>query len=84
MCFLIDTDDLYFYSLADREDFRRVVDTAPCHIGNVQEAINTAEINECTVIGDVLDNTLDNLTFFKVLYDFRTLFGTAFFKNCTA
>jgi hypothetical protein len=60
-----------------------MVDAAPCHVGNVQEAVDAAEVNERTVIGDVLDNAFNNLTFFKVLNDFRTLFRTAFFKNGT-
>ncbi|MCY1301490.1 hypothetical protein D9M70_511040 [compost metagenome] len=83
MSFLVDTDDLHLDGLADGEDFRRMVDAAPCHVGNVQEAVDAAQVNERTVIGDVLDNAFNNLTFFKVLNDFRTLFCTAFFKNGT-
>jgi hypothetical protein len=49
----------------------------------VQQAIDAAEIDECAVIGDVLDNTLDNLAFFEVLDDFRTLFSTGLFENRT-
>ncbi len=83
MGFLVDADDLHLDRLADGEDFRRMVDAAPCHVGNVQETVDAAEIDERTVIGDVLDDAFNDLTFFKVLDDFRTLFRTAFFKNGT-
>src|SRR5690606_7639105 len=36
-----------------------------------------------TVIGDVLNNAVNNLAFFKVLNYFRTLLSTGLFKNCT-
>lgn len=84
MGFLVDADDLHLDRLADGEDFRRMVDAAPCHVGHVQETVNAAEVDERTVIGDVLDDAFNDLTFFKVLDDFRTLFRTAFFKNGTA
>src|SRR5690606_39771632 len=54
MGFLVDADDLHLDRLADGEDFRRMVDAAPCHVGNVQETVDAAEVNERTVIGDVL------------------------------
>ncbi len=82
--FLVDADDLNLDLLADVQDFRRMVDAAPCHVGDVQQAVDAAEVNERTVIGDVLDDAVNNLAFFEVLDDFRTLFGTRFFKNRTA
>src|SRR5690606_36793320 len=84
MGFLVDADDLHLDRLADGEDFRRMVDAAPCHVGHVQQTVDAAEVDERTVIGDVLDDAFNDLTFFKVLDDFRTLFRTAFFKNGTA
>lgn len=62
-----------------------MVDAAPCHVGHVQETVDAAEVNERTVIeGDqFLDDAFNDLTFFKVLNDFRTLFRTALFKNGT-
>jgi hypothetical protein len=60
-----------------------MVDAAPCHVGDVQQAVDAAEVDERTVIGDVLDDAVDNLAFFEVLDDFRTLFSAGFFKNGT-
>ncbi len=49
-----------------------------------RQTIDAAEIDERTVIGDVLDNAFNDLTLFEVLDDLGTLFGTALFKNGTA
>ncbi len=82
--FLVDADDLNLDRLTDVQDFRRMVDAAPCHVGDVQQAVDAAEVNERTVIGDVLDDAFNNLTLFEVLDDFRTLFGTRLFENRAA
>ncbi len=43
-----------------------MADALPCNISHVQQAVNAAKINERTVIGDILDHTLKNLTFLQV------------------
>ncbi len=78
---VIDLDDLHFHRLADIEHFGRVIDPAPCDIGDMQQAVDAAEIHERTVIGDVLDHAVDNLTFFEVLHQFLALLGTRFFQH---
>ncbi len=83
MGFLVDADDLHLDRLADGEDFRRMVHATPCHVGDVQQTVDAAEVDERTVIGDVLDDAFNDLTLFEVLDDFRTLFRTALFKNGT-
>ena len=57
---------------------------APGHVGDVQQAVNAAEVNERTVIGDVLDDAFDHLALFEVLDDLGALFGAALFENRTA
>ena len=69
--FLVDANDLNLDLLADGQDFRRMVDAAPCHVGHVQQAVDAAEVNERTVVGDVLDDAVNNLAFFEVLNDFQ-------------
>ena len=44
------------------EHLRRVMQTSPRHIGNVQQAIDAADINECAVLGQVLDRSFDDIT----------------------
>ncbi len=82
--FLVDLDDLNLDGLADRHDFRRVVDAAPGHVGDVQKPVDTAQIHERTVFGDVLDHTVDGLAFGQVADHFGALFGTGFFQDRTA
>jgi hypothetical protein len=82
--FLVDLDDLDLDGLADRQDFRRVVDAAPGHVGHVEEAVNAAEVNERTIFGDVLDHAVDRLTFVEVADDFGALFRTAFLEDRAA
>src|SRR6478736_7006139 len=81
---VVDLDDLDLDRLADVHDLRRVVHAAPCHIGDVQQAVDAAEINERTVFGDVLDHAVDDLTFFAVLHELGALLGAALFEDRTA
>src|SRR5206468_6343310 len=81
---VVDLDDLDLHGLADGEHFGRVVDPAPGDIGDVEQAIDAAEVNERTVIGDVLDHAVDHLTFFEVLHQFLALLGAGLFENRAA
>ena len=47
------------YFLANGEHFRRMTNTTPGHIGDVQQAIDTTQIDKCAVIGNVLHNARD-------------------------
>ena len=80
---VVDLDDLHAHRLADVEHLGRMVDTTPCNVGDMQQAVDAAQIHERTVIGDVLDHTFNDLTFFKVGHDFMTLFSAALFENRT-
>jgi hypothetical protein len=42
-----------------------VFDAFPGHVSNVQQAVDTAEIHERTVIGQVLDDALHDHTFLE-------------------
>ncbi len=64
---VVDLDDLDLHRLADVEHLGRVVDAAPRDVGDVQQAVDAAEVNERTVVGDVLDHAVDDLTLFEVL-----------------
>ena len=80
----IDLDDLYFDVLTDGENIGRLVDALPGYVGNVQQTVDAAKVNECTIIGDVLDDALDNLAFCKVLDQFGALFGSCLFHDGAA
>src|SRR6267154_2158395 len=81
---VVDLDDLDLHGLADGKHLGRVIDPAPGDIGDVQEAVDAAEINERTVIGDVLDHAVDHLTLFEVLHQFLALLGAGLFENRAA
>ena len=81
---VVDLDDLDLHGLADGQHFGRVIDPAPGDIGDVQQAVDAAEVDERTVIGDVLDDAVDDLTLFEVLHQFLALFGAGLFENRAA
>ena len=66
------------------QHFRRMVDALPGDVGDVQQAVDAAQINECTVVGDVLDHAIDDLAFGEVLHEFGALFGAGFFQDGAA
>ena len=84
MGLVVDLDDLDLHRLADGQHLGRVVDATPGDIGDVQQTVDAAEINERTVIGDVLDDAVDHLTLFEVLHQFLTLFGAGLFEHGAA
>src|SRR5213078_778948 len=81
---VVDLDDLDLHGLADGEHLGRVIDPAPGDIGDVQQAVDAAEIDERAVVGDVLDHAVDHLTLFKILHQFLALFGAGFLENRAA
>src|SRR5437660_3020134 len=81
---VVDLDDLDLHGLADSQDFGRVIDPPPGDIGDVQQAVDAAEVDERTVIGDVLDHAVDHLTLFEVLHQLLALFGAGLFQNRAA
>ncbi len=58
--------------------------TAPRHVGNVQETVDTAQVDKRTVVGDVLDDTFDNRTFVQCFEQLFALFAHAGLKHRTA
>ncbi len=49
--------------VAPFEQLRRVVDASPGHVGDVQQAVDAAEVDERAVVGDVLHDALEHLAF---------------------
>ncbi len=57
----VEADDLHLDLLADGEGFRRMVDALPGDVGDVQQAVDAAQIHERAVVGDVLDDAVEHL-----------------------
>ncbi len=67
--------------LADGQHLGRVIDAPPGDVGHVQQAVDAAEVDEGAVIGDVLDDAVDHLTFFEVLHQFLALLGARLLEH---
>ena len=55
----VDADDLHLHRLADVEHLGRMADALVGDVGDVEQAVDAAEIDEGAVIGDVLDDAVD-------------------------
>ena len=82
--FGIVANDLDLDSLTNRQSLGRMVDAAPRYVGDMQQAIDAAKIDERTVIGDVLDHAFENLAFREVGKKLVALFGAGFFEDGAA
>ena len=81
---LVDLDDLDLHGLADPEDLARVVDPAPGHVGDVQQAVDAAEVDEGAVLGDVLDHAVDHVALGEARDDLGALLGAALLQDGAA
>ena len=63
---VVDVQDLHFDFLVDGHHFRGVVDAAPAHVGDVQQAVDAAEVDEGAELGDVLDHALAAMADFQL------------------
>ena len=61
----VELQDLDIDLVTNVDDLGRMLDALPRHVGDVQQAIYAAQVNECTVVGKVLDDTLDLLAFLQ-------------------
>ena len=56
---LVDLEDDDGEAVAGLDCLARMGEAGPGHVGDVEESVDTIEIEECPEIGDVLDGTLD-------------------------
>ncbi len=63
------------------EQLGRMADAAPRHVGDVQQAVDAAQIDERAVVGDVLDDALEHLAFGEGLERVLLLLGVLFFEE---
>ena len=76
--------DHHIELLADLEEFGRVLDAAPAHIGDVQQAIHAIQVHERTEVGDVLDLAVDNLPLLELGEQGVLLLGHLRFEQLAA
>src|SRR4051794_4866085 len=70
--------------LADLDHFARVTDAAPSHVGDVEQAVDAAEVDERAVLGDVLDHAVDDRAFAQRLHQLGALLAHRGFDDGTA
>ena len=51
----VELEDAHVDLVADVDDFGRMLDALPRHVGDVQQAVDAAEVHERAVVGEVLD-----------------------------
>ena len=81
---LVELEHLGGDFVADVEHFRRVTHAAPGQVGDVQQAVDAAEVDERAVVGDVLDDALDDGAFLQVVQQLLALFALAGFEHGAA
>ena len=81
---LVELEYLGFDFVADRQHFRRMLDAAPGEIGDVQQAVDAAQVHERAVIGDVLDDALDHCAFLQAGEQRLALGALRRFQHCAA
>ena len=81
---VVDLDDLDLHLLTDVEHLGRMIDAPPGDVGHVQQAVDAAQIDERTIVGDVLDDAVDDLTLFEILHQLLTLLGARLLENGAA
>src|SRR5260221_468999 len=82
--FAVDVEDDYVDVLTDLENLGGVTDTAPAHIGNVEQTIDTVQIDEGAEIGDILDRALANIARGHFGEQLLTAFGPFLFDQFAA
>ncbi len=74
-------EDHDFDLVADVEHLRGVNDAPPRHVGDVEQAVHTAQIHKDSVVGDVLDAADDERAFLENLEGLFALFLTLGFQQ---
>ena len=67
----VDDNDVEF--LIELNDFLRIAYAAPREVCDVNETVYTTEVNEYTVVCDVLNGTFENLALLQLRDDFLLL-----------
>ena len=70
---VLEHDHVHF--VVDLEDLGRVADAAPGHVGDVEQAVDAAEVDEGAVVGDVLHDAAQHLALGEGLERLLLLLG---------
>ena len=65
--FAVEFQDFDLNIVARFENVARTIQSAPRHIGNVQQSVNAADVNKCAVFGQIFNRSLDDVTDFDTI-----------------
>ena len=77
----VDVQHLDVDPAPDRDHLRRVADTAPGHVGDVQQSVQAAQIDEGAEVRDVLYDAFANLSHEKLLHQSGALLLSVAFED---
>ena len=77
----VDAQDLHLELLLELDHLRGVVDPAPGHVRDVEQAVDATEVDEHAEVGDVLDRTHADLALGDVLEERLLLLLALFFEQ---
>src|SRR6185437_13747277 len=80
----IETHHLHLDALADMQGLRRMVDAPPRDVGDMQQTVDAAKIDERAVIGDVLHDAGQDLAFLEAGDQLGAGLGAAFLEHRTS
>src|SRR2546423_4043934 len=69
----VDVEDFDFQLLTDVHHLGRVLNAAVRHVGDVEESVDATEIDECTEVGDVFDDSFAHLILLQLLHQLLAL-----------
>ena len=65
LLFLVELEDLDLDLVANVDEVAGVGETAPAHVGDVEQAVEAAHVDECAVVGEVLDDAGEDAALFE-------------------
>ncbi len=80
----IDVENLDLDLVSDLADLTGMAHAAPRHVGDVQQAVDAAQIDEGAEVGDVLDHALADLTHLELRLQLLALLAALLLEDHTA
>ena len=80
----VDLENLDGDLVANLDNLGRVVDVLPGQLGNVNQAVNTAEIDECAEVDDGGNDTLADLALLQLVQELGADLRLGLLEPCTA
>src|SRR6202051_2005968 len=84
LAFAIELQNPHIDLFAHFDDFGRMLDALPRHVGDVQQTIDAAQVHESAVVGEVLDHALDRRALLQIVQQRGTLGAVFLLHDCAA